>query len=309
MGFLTSFLKDLLGLKEKYGEKCTTLKGEKVKSRGEKKIADYFYQNKIKYEYEKAAKTRGLIFHEKISSPDFYLPDYNTYVEYWGLVDCRNECDRIKYVKAMRWKMAQYKKNKIKFVSIYPKNLRNFDWIFRKKFENETGVTIDNQVTKRYCNNCGTIFTPNSQFCLKCEKKEVVESSQTESLKRDVNYDEGTKSMQANDRCEILRKYGSDVAEPHKKADLSFGYLAIIILNCQLRPVLSKWHPLLMDYEDQRKNGISIKNHEDRWEHNKELRNTLNETRKVMMQYSDYLAKVANTKSLYPDEKLRSNRK
>lgn len=103
---------------------------------------------------------------------------------------------------------------------------------------------------------------------------------------------------------EILRKYGSDVAKPHKKADLSFGYLAIIILNCQLRPVLSKWHPLLADYEKQLKNGASIRDHEDKWKHNKELRDTLNKTRKVLMQYSDYLAKVANTKSLYPDEKL-----
>lgn len=146
MGFLTSFLKDLLGLKNKYGQECITLKGEKVKSRVEKKIADYFYQNNINYEYEKVAKTRGIIFHEKISNPDFYLPDYKTYVEYWGLVDCPNERDRKNYVRIMKWKMAQYKNNKIKFVSIYPKNLSNFDWIFKTKFKNETGISLDKHI-------------------------------------------------------------------------------------------------------------------------------------------------------------------
>ena len=103
---------------------------------------------------------------------------------------------------------------------------------------------------------------------------------------------------------EILRKYGSDVAVSRKKGNLSFGKLAIIILNCQLRPVLSKWHPLLTDYEEQRDKGVSIKAHEDKWEHNKELRDALNETRKVLVQYSVYLAKVANVEPLYTDENI-----
>lgn len=103
---------------------------------------------------------------------------------------------------------------------------------------------------------------------------------------------------------EILRKYGSDVAVPRKKDDISFGKLAIIILNCQLRPVLSKWHPLLADYEEQRDKGVSIKTHEDKWEHNKELRDALNETRTVLVQYSVYLAKVSNVEPLYTDGEL-----
>lgn len=103
---------------------------------------------------------------------------------------------------------------------------------------------------------------------------------------------------------EILRKYGSDVAIPCNKGNLSFGKLAIIILNYQLRPVLSKWHPLLSDYEEQREKEVSIKAHEEMWEHNKELRDALNETRKVLMQYSVYLAKVANVEPIFTDEEL-----
>lgn len=107
---------------------------------------------------------------------------------------------------------------------------------------------------------------------------------------------------------EILRKYGSDVAVPRKRGNLSFGKLAIIILNCQLRPVLSKWHPVLTDYEEKREKGVSIKAHEDKWEHNKELRDALNETRKVLMQYSVYLAKVSSVEPLYTDGELMSGK-
>lgn len=98
---------------------------------------------------------------------------------------------------------------------------------------------------------------------------------------------------------EILRWYGADVAVPRKEGELSFGLLAIKILNYQLRPVLSKWHPLLADYEEQKKSGISIKAHEDKWEYNQELRDELNRTREVLIQYSKYLAQVANVEPLY----------
>ena len=71
-----------------YGIECKTLAGEKVKSRGEKYIADYFFQKRIRYEYEKPAKTHAWIFAQKISKPDFYLPEYDVYVEYLGARGC-----------------------------------------------------------------------------------------------------------------------------------------------------------------------------------------------------------------------------
>ena len=52
-----------------YGIKSTTEKGEYVKSRGEKQIADYFKNNGIKYDYE--PNMRGIY-----AKPDFYLSDY-----------------------------------------------------------------------------------------------------------------------------------------------------------------------------------------------------------------------------------------
>lgn len=108
---------------------------------------------------------------------------------------------------------------------------------------------------------------------------------------------------------EILRKYGPDVAIPQNKGDLSFGKLAIIILNYQIRPVLSKWHTMLRDYEGKRKEGMSIKEHEEKWEHNTDLRNELNETRKILIEYSILLAKIANVEPLYERIVSRSVKK
>ncbi len=130
--------------KPQYGIKSVTLNGEEVKSIAERKIADYFRRNNIKYVYEKEARKSGLFFDHKISCPDFYLPDYDVYVEYWGLVDADDDYTRKQYVRNMKRKMAIYYKNKIKFISIYPRNMNNLDWIFRTKFKKVTGYELTN---------------------------------------------------------------------------------------------------------------------------------------------------------------------
>lgn len=118
-----------------------TEKGEKVKSKAEKRIADYLYSNSFRYAYEKPALARGIwVFHYKISNPDFYLPDFDVYVEYWGLLNARDYKVRDEYTMMMKWKMAQYHENTIKFISLYPANLDNLDWIFKTKLREVTGV-------------------------------------------------------------------------------------------------------------------------------------------------------------------------
>jgi len=139
---LLSSLTSLFHADNDYGTDCTTLRGERVRSEGEKIIADYFYQNGIRYEYEQIAKTDAWIFSTKISRPDFYLPDHNVYVEYWGMIDVDNEKVRSEYIRQMRWKMEQYQKNSIKFISIYPSNLQNLDYFFMAKIKETTGIII-----------------------------------------------------------------------------------------------------------------------------------------------------------------------
>jgi len=104
-------------------------------------IADYLTRHNLVYQYEAEAATNAW-FSTRISRPDFYLPQYNLYVEYWGLVDSLDGGTRDSYIRSMRWKMAQYHRNNITFISIYPSNLSNLDYYFRKKFREVKGFNL-----------------------------------------------------------------------------------------------------------------------------------------------------------------------
>ncbi len=101
----------------------------------------------------------------------------------------------------------------------------------------------------------------------------------------------------------ILRKYGPTVAQPKGKDNLSFGYIAVVILNVVLRPNLAKWHPLLLNYENQRTDSLPPLDYEKRWEKHEELRQVLNEIRSVLIKYSNLLAEVAEVPSLIFERK------
>ena len=95
----------------------------------------------------------------------------------------------------------------------------------------------------------------------------------------------------------ILRKYGPSIAQP-KRDDLSFGYISVNILNTVIRPVLAKWHPILLDYENKRPESLSPLEHERTWERNRELRQELEEVRLKLIEYTDLLSEVAGVPSL-----------
>ena len=100
----------------------------------------------------------------------------------------------------------------------------------------------------------------------------------------------------------ILRQYGPSVAQPKGEGKLSFGYLAVTILNVALRPVLAKWHPLLLDYESTKEASLSPVIHEGNWDKAGELRQVLNDVRRVLIEFADYLAQVADVPSLIVSE-------
>jgi hypothetical protein len=78
----------------------------------------------------------------------------------------------------------------------------------------------------------------------------------------------------------------------------SFGYLAVIILNQVLRPVLADWHPRLLDHENQRLPGVSQVDHEQAWAQGGDLRAVLREIRPTLERYADLLAEVAGVPAL-----------
>src|SRR6266699_3923609 len=154
LGFL-SWLNDLFEGPEQYGIPSVTLTGQQVRSRGEKIIADYLTYHGVAYNYEAQAMSNDwFIFKQKISRPDFFLPQYNLFVEYWGLVDSPDPRTRNNYVRAMRWKMAQYRKNNIRFISIYPSNLNNLDYNFKRKFSETMGFNLPTGPVVSTCPTC-----------------------------------------------------------------------------------------------------------------------------------------------------------
>lgn len=78
------------GSKEEYEDYLTsnpplTIKNERVKSYGELDIANYLFRNGIDYQYEAPffVDTRSSEYGEY--HPDFYLPEYGIYIEYFGI--------------------------------------------------------------------------------------------------------------------------------------------------------------------------------------------------------------------------------
>ena len=96
-----------------------TIRGEKVKSIGEVRIANFLYINGIDYSYEK-------IFEEKVNEDATYQPDFTIeyqgkkiYIEYFGLSTCYNEKNELN-----RKEIAKYNRTR-KIKERYQKNNNN----------------------------------------------------------------------------------------------------------------------------------------------------------------------------------------
>ena len=109
---------DIVFPRKQYGAPKTTRLGVEVRSRAEQRIAEYFDSIGLRYEYERELEAGVWIFTETVSTPDFYLPDYDVFVEYWGMVNVDNDYDRSKYTREMKYKMARYHELGVRFISI-----------------------------------------------------------------------------------------------------------------------------------------------------------------------------------------------
>jgi hypothetical protein len=86
--------------------------GTIVQSEGERRIAEWLTANGIVYRYD--AKFRILSGFQ--IRPDFYLPELDVYVEYWGM-------DTPEYKMSMYKKQILYQQEGKKLISVYPKDL------------------------------------------------------------------------------------------------------------------------------------------------------------------------------------------
>lgn len=109
--------------------KPKTLNNEIVKSYGELEIANYLYKNNIEYVYERSYEFDITNADHQQYKPDFYLPKYKIYVEYFG-IDENNEVapffeDRNgvsatqDYNESIVWKRNLHKQNSTVMIETY----------------------------------------------------------------------------------------------------------------------------------------------------------------------------------------------
>ena len=87
-----------------------------VRSISELCIANWFYSNNIRFEYE-----REVVFPSATARAhcDFYLPDEDVYIEFWGMSSNDD------YKKYKEWKQPLYKANGYKLISLDADDLKN----------------------------------------------------------------------------------------------------------------------------------------------------------------------------------------
>jgi hypothetical protein len=97
---------------------------------------------------------------------------------------------------------------------------------------------------------------------------------------------------------DILRRHGPEVAPRRATGEISFGVLAVVVLNGALRPLLAHWHPALASWEAGRPAGADPVAHERSWPEAERLREELAATRRVLTDLADLLAEVAGAARL-----------
>ena len=128
---------------------------EKVKSYEELLIANFLFRNRIKYAYEERYQFNTASKKFAQYKPDFYLPDYNIYIEHFGIdkngnvppwfKGTENLSAKAKYNEGIQWKKNEHQARGTTLVETY-------------SWENSEGILLSSLKDK--LNNLGVLFAP-----------------------------------------------------------------------------------------------------------------------------------------------------
>lgn len=101
-----------------------TLQNEQVKSLEEVSIANFLFLNGVRYEYERAYPFESADPEHRSYKPDFYLPDYDLYIEHFGIdrqgnLPWLSPIEEKKYKDGMSWKRDFHKEHGTKLLETY----------------------------------------------------------------------------------------------------------------------------------------------------------------------------------------------
>jgi hypothetical protein len=95
-----------------------------VRSMPEKRIADFLTKQGITFQYETKLTIQGKVFY-----PDFWLPNSNTYIEYFGWEHIQS------YREKNEMKRKLYADNKIDCIYLFNKGSHFLESILKAEFE------------------------------------------------------------------------------------------------------------------------------------------------------------------------------
>lgn len=134
-----------------------TINGISVKSYGEMDIANFLWQNQVVFEYERPYRFLTATEDYRQYQPDFYLPEYDVYIEYFGINRKGKVSDAFSgkngkiasqaYSEGMRWKRRIHKEHNTKLVECFA----------YEKFED----TLLDELSQRLINQ-GVVLKPRS---------------------------------------------------------------------------------------------------------------------------------------------------
>lgn len=158
-----------------------TLQGEYVKSLQEMTIANFLFLHGVNYQYEYTYPYRQDDPYRKPYTPDFYLPEYDIYIEHFGIdkngrAPWLSDIEEKKYVEGIQWKRKLHEHNKTKLLETY--SWYEVDGILLSKLEemlissgvkfaeidyidvfNKVYSTSDNRHYKEFIQLCGTFVS------------------------------------------------------------------------------------------------------------------------------------------------------
>ncbi len=113
--------------------KYVCLDGQVVRSKAEREIYNYLILNGVKVRYEAIYKTPW----GSIIRPDFYLPDYKIYIEYFG----KEKGEDKKYDEIMKFKNELYHSSPIPFIILHSHDDANLYHAIKSKLARYINVS------------------------------------------------------------------------------------------------------------------------------------------------------------------------
>ena len=109
----------------------------RYRSEGERRVAYFLEENQIRYQYEPGVLVKSPEGQPRIWYPDFYLPEFGAYIEYYGLAG------RGSYDSGIRRKKQVYKTMEYEVIDLYP-------WSFAEDWRGYVMSELRSVVERRY---------------------------------------------------------------------------------------------------------------------------------------------------------------